>query len=221
MALEDPISQEKRKILMPFGAPLSEPLATCFSTVLGTDQKADSISECDSLAASFQKWHILCWPDDNTSSCWLVVVQRMSRATGGRNVPTRGQCFEHLPHPVQGWPEVESTFDFLAALCAMQATDYCLCYLTLKYLQAIFFSPAEKTVFSLIPLFLICLSPTPHAPWTLSQICSYLLLKQCHFFTRNGWHKVIQLLFYFFFPGSMKYFSNSSIWLKVSIKDST
>lgn len=86
MALKKPISEDKQKILMPFRAPLSKTSAMCFSTVLGTGWKVDDISEHDSLAALFQKWHILCWPDDNVSSCQLAGVARMDRAAGGRNI---------------------------------------------------------------------------------------------------------------------------------------
>lgn len=58
-------------------------------------------------------------------------------------VLTRRQCFQGLRLPVQGQPEVESTFHFPAALCARQVIDYCLFYLTFQYiLQAIFFPSA-------------------------------------------------------------------------------
>lgn len=85
-----------------------------------------------------------------------------------------------------------------------------------------FFPSAEKTVFPLIHLFLICISHSPHAHWTLQRIYSYLLLKQWIFLTRqtkNGWQKLLQFLFYVFFSESREYFRNSSIWLRVSLKD--
>jgi len=99
MALEEPISQEKQKILMPFGGPLSEPLAMWFVTVLGKGQKADGISERDSLAAFFQKWHVQCWLDGNRSSCQLTMGTEDGMSCWWDECP---DLLLHLPLAVQG-----------------------------------------------------------------------------------------------------------------------
>lgn len=100
MAPGKPISQEKQKILMPPGAPLPEPLAARFGTAIGAGQEADGMSECDSLASLFQKWHVLCWPDNNASSQPLTGVWRPGRASSGRIVLMGMQCMQQLPLPI-------------------------------------------------------------------------------------------------------------------------
>lgn len=85
---------------MPSGAYLPEPLAACFGTAIGAGQEADGMSECDSLATLFQKWHVLCWPNNNAFSQPLNEVWRSGRASSGKVVLMGRQYMQQLALPI-------------------------------------------------------------------------------------------------------------------------
>lgn len=62
----------------------------------------------------------LCEP---LAMCFFTVSGTGQEANGLVKVRTRRQCFQGLPLPAQGQPEIESIFHFPAALCARQVTD--------------------------------------------------------------------------------------------------
>lgn len=125
------------------------------------------------------RWHFRAWQScrliPEAAHAVLAWWQRVLLLTCWGNKDGQGCQWEEYPGQLAVMSTSHSThprmtrgkrhLSFSAACIARQATDCCLCYLTSKYLQAIFFLLLRRL--SLIHLFLICLLPSPHTPWTL------------------------------------------------------